>query len=101
MAAVGGTAVGGTTVGGTAVGGAEVIVASTAVGGTDVLVGSTAATVVEVGPPDTWVGTIGGVPLAGSLQAVIAIENITSKLQVTMILFFMFSSLAAKRRVRC
>ena len=94
---VGGTGVGGTGVGG-GVGckGGTVAVTTTGVGGTEVLVGSAAtASVVAVGTIGSGV-VVGGLPLAGNLQAVAVSASITSSTQVKMIFLFMVASLAPK-----
>jgi len=80
----------------TGVGGAEVTVTTTGVGGTDVLVGSAATPVVAVGTTGTWVVTGGGLPAAGSLQAVVINPSITSTTHVKMVFLFMVASLAHK-----
>src|SRR5512136_1849127 len=95
VAGGGGTAVGGTDVATTAVGGTDVTVTNTAVGGgAEVLVASAAIPVVAVGWVCVSVSTGGGVPLAGSLQAVITTASIVNRIPVMMIFFFIFSSLA-------
>jgi hypothetical protein len=98
-AAVGGTEVGGTEVGGTAVGGIDVTVTIAGVGGADVLVASAATPVVEVGTADSWLVTVGGLPLAGNLQAVAANASITSSTQVKINFLFMVASLAPNANI--
>jgi hypothetical protein len=83
--------VAGTGVGSKGVGGI-VSVATTGVGGMEVLVGATAtAFVVAVGTIGCRV-VVGGLPLAGNLQAVAVSASITNSTQVKIILLFMVAS---------
>jgi hypothetical protein len=74
------------------VGGIDVTVTITAVGGTDVLVGSAATPVVEIGTAVSGFMAVGGLPLAGNLQAVAANASITSSTQVKINFLFMVAS---------
>jgi hypothetical protein len=100
---VGGTGVGGTGVGGTGVGvgskGGSVAVTTTGMGGTEVFVGSAAtALVVAVGTIGSRV-VVGGLPLAGNLQAVAVSASINSSTQVKMIFLFMVASFAPNAKI--
>jgi hypothetical protein len=79
--------------------GGIVSVGTSGVGGTEVLVGATAtAFVVAVGTIGAEV-VVGGLPLAGNLQAVAVNASNTSSTQVKMIFLFMVASLAPNANI--